>query len=125
MGMYTALHFAADVSQAPKEVVDVLDFMAGNTEVEPTPLPSHEFFKAERWRVLFRMDSEYFSADTHCSFKNMTITVTSNLKNYDSEIEKFLDWVMPYVSNYEGEFLGYRRYEEDNEPTLIYKTPQP
>lgn len=41
------------------------------------------------------------------------------LKNYDSEIEEFLDWLEPYIGT-EG-FIGYMRYEEWEDPTLHMK----
>ena len=45
------------------------------------------------------------------------LTNISNLKNYDSEIEKFLDWISPYIED--TGFFGYMRYEEDDFPTLL------
>ncbi|MHB8152850.1 MAG: hypothetical protein ACYDG3_07260 [Bacillati bacterium] len=51
----------------------------------------------------------------------------SNLKNYDNEIEQFLAWIQPYIEAHsvsvgdDNFFLvGYTRYEEDADPTLIY-----
>lgn len=130
MGMYTALHFAAELKKdMPKEVIDILSSMsvAKVPFTEPEVLPDHEFFSTARWRWLFTMDSYYFSADTHCSFRfdgiaqAWFLTVTSNIKDYDNEIDKFISWIMPYVANSEGTFLGYSRYEEMENPTLIYK----
>ena len=48
------------------------------------------------------------------------LCVRANLKNYGEEIRKFLDWITPYLEKYEGEFLGFYRYEESEQPTLIY-----
>ena len=47
------------------------------------------------------------------------LNVRCNLKNYHEEIEKFMNWLCPYIET-EG-FLGYMRYEECDNPTLIYK----
>ena len=50
------------------------------------------------------------------------LTGSSNLKNYGGEINKFLLWIAPYLhtgADYK-EFLGFTRYEEDDDPTLIY-----
>lgn len=132
--MYTALHFSAELKKdTPEMVVDVLNKMVnGKLPFEdPKELPDHEFFKCDRWCFLFTMDSYYFSADTHCSFRFDEIagawflTVTSNIKNYDGEIQKFIDWIMPYVAESTNDFLGYYRYEENREPTLIYKKLTP
>lgn len=40
------------------------------------------------------------------------------LKNYNSEIEEFLDWLEPYIET--NDFIGYMKYEEFEDPTLIY-----
>jgi len=57
----------------------------------------------------------YFNCtDTHC------LQVRGNLKNYESEIDTFIDWITPYLNKLPGDFLGFERYEECTEPTLIY-----
>ena len=121
MGMYTQFHFGSQLkSDTPKEVIDILEFMAGITDEEPSIIPEHEFFKCDRWKVLFRMSSAYFDYQTHCEFSEGCLSVTSNLKNYDNEIDKFVCWVSPYLRKYEGDFLGYSRYEEFEQPELIF-----
>ena len=42
------------------------------------------------------------------------LTTCFNLKNYDQEIEKFLDWLCPYIQT-EG-YIGTYWYEEQEEP---------
>ncbi|MDO7204281.1 hypothetical protein Q5M85_09125 [Paraclostridium bifermentans] len=42
------------------------------------------------------------------------------MKNYDNEIDKFIDWIKPYVEGSWYKFLGYKRNEENKEPKLIY-----
>jgi len=125
--MYTAFHFASELKKdTPKEVIEILDYMASNTDKEPEKLPEHNFFKCSRWKWLFTMDSCYFDADTHSTFRydivlnGHYLTITSNLKNYDNEIKLFVDWISPYLAKNNGDFLGYSRYEENEEPTLIY-----
>mgnify|MGYP001616492046 CR=1 FL=1 len=127
MGMYTQLHFASDLKpDTPKEVIEVLEAMATGRTDNLGKLPDHEFFNCSRWEVLFTMGSGYFDYDTHCKFWKegyldfYVLNVTSNLKNYDSEIEKFLDWINPYLDKYDDDFLGYHRYEETEKPTLIF-----
>ena len=43
-----------------------------------------------------------------------------NIKNYNNEIEEFFEWLMPYIDGEEGDFIGYSRYEETKELTLVY-----
>lgn len=129
MGMYTQFHFGSDLKkETPKEVTDLLQAMSDGIayELDEKQLPNHDFFKCSRWAYLFTMGSEYFDYETACHFgKNelfgtYNLSVTSNLKNYDNEIDLFVDWIHPYLSKYDGDFLGYSRYEETEIPEVIY-----
>ena len=52
---------------------------------------------------------------------NYRLLLNCSLKNYDSEIEKFCDWIGPYVSEPDGADLGVSRYEEyENDTRLIF-----
>ena len=48
------------------------------------------------------------------------LCIRSNVKNYDGEIQHFIDWITPCLDKHPGDFLGFRRYEETEDPTLIY-----
>lgn len=127
MGMYTEIHFNAKLKKdVPQDVVDILKYMVGDNKRQPRSLPDHVLFQCDRWKLLFCCDSYYFDADTHSTLRfddiagSYYLCVRSNLKNYDSEIQKFIDWIPQYLENEPGAFLGFYRYEEHNEPTLIY-----
>jgi hypothetical protein len=130
MGMYTELHFNSELKKdTPEEVINVLKYMVGDIEEEPE-ISSHPLFGDTRWRFMLRGDSYYFDADTHSTLRfddisdDYYLCIRCNFKNYDDEIEKFIDWIMPYLEKYEeGDFLGFYRYEETEEPTLIYYKP--
>lgn len=125
MGMYTALHFNADIWQAPDLVVDTLKSMTGQGPL-PVQLPRHPLFAPDnRWEYMLQCDSYYFQADTHSIVypfpsKGYGISITCNFKNYNNEIDLFLDWIMPYVEAEPGKWLGYHMYENDDVPTLIF-----
>lgn len=127
MGMYTALHFNSELNIPQEcEVAEVLKYMVSDREDKPTEIPNHPLFKTERWERMFQCDSYYFDEDTHSTMrwdeiaKNYYLCLRFNVKNYDGEIEKFIDWIMLYLDKYEtGEFLGFYRYEEDEDPTII------
>lgn len=131
MGMYTELHFNAELAKnVPEPVIEVLKYMVGDIEQKPGVLPEHELFaNGTRWRGMLRTDSYYFDADTHSTLRfdeiggQYYLCIRTNLKNYGSEIEKFIDWIAPYLDEHinNGDFLGFYRYEENNEPTLIYR----
>ncbi|WP_343349187.1 hypothetical protein [Terrisporobacter petrolearius] len=130
MGMYTEFVFGVSLKkETPKDVINVLKYMTeeGSTEdIKIESLPKHSFFETERWAVLFISDSYYFDGITNTILKldpvikRYCLTVRSNLKNYDNEIDKFIDWIKPYVEGSWYEFLGYKRNEENEGPTLIY-----
>lgn len=123
--MYTALHFGAYLKQStPREITDALKLMLSDTPEKSTEnLPDHPLFQADtRWRFMLLSDSAYFNHDTHSSYNDRwyTLSITCNLNNYNDEITKFLDWIMPHVEAEPGEWLGYQMYEEDEQPTLIF-----
>ena len=128
MGMYTELVLGIEI-EPTTEVLDILHYMLGDIEDQPECIKqsNHELFKTSRWAIVLRCDSYYFDGQTDSKLfvDNLYedepmyyLNVRSNLKNYDSEIEKFMDWLSPYIKT-DG-FLGYKRYEEDDDPTLIY-----
>lgn len=131
MGMYTELYISASLKRnSPdkvKEIIRLLFDGDNEHETDETDLPPHEFFDCHRWRMIGRCSSYYFSPFALSKVLEDDIngklyfTSRSDLKNYDSEIEKFLDWVMPYLDQIQGEHLGHYRYEEDEQPTLIFK----
>ena len=129
MGMYTELHLNAELRKdTPAGVVRLLDAMCDGA-TEPAPgleIPGHALFRTIRWPYMLCCASYYFAAQTHSEVYRdplglLYLCIRCNLKNYDNEIELFLDWIDQYIDAQKGEFLGFKRYEEENEPTLIYK----
>lgn len=126
VGMYTEFFFRAPL----RGDVDRQFFVRLNETPDSfTPdngLPEHPFFQCERWHMLFRGGSSYHETRgfdlRYDSFRSQHILFChSSFKNYDGEIEKFLDWIDPMVEELEGTFLGYSLYEEDEQPILYYK----
>jgi hypothetical protein len=132
MGMYTELIFGASLKKdTPKEVIDILQYLMKPTkkDKEKLTIPDHPFFSCDRWRMIFTCSSFYFGVNE--SVRKMwfeeigyqwRISTRSNLKNYDSEIEKFLDWIKPYIESGSGwnEFYAIVCYEEARKPTIYY-----
>lgn len=122
MGMYTELNIGVEVSNN-KDVIQKLRFML----MEPSEDVeiNHPLFKTSRWSFMLRSTSGYFDGRTDSRLYEEEVlgvpryylNVRCNLKNYDNEIEKFLDWLSPYILT--RGFLGYMR-DEDEEPTLLY-----
>ena len=132
MGMYTEVYICSGIKDdTPDSVLKVIQYLFdGKRELkdwEKLELPAHEFFKTERWRIIGKCCSYY-----HIPFatsdlryddisKSYHLVSRSDLKNYGGEIEAFFDWIMPYLDKYEGQFIGYSRYEESDEPKLYFK----
>lgn len=124
MGMYTELDLKVSIKDDPI-VVDVLKDIATDGSSNIRGRLDHPFFKTRRCDMVGWGGSYYFEGQPHTQFRYDKIancwflTTCFNLKNYDSEIEKFLDWLCPYILT-EG-YLGTYWYEEQVEPINIYK----
>lgn len=127
MGMYTELIFGASLKKdTPQTVINALKYMIGETEEKPSnfPLPDG------RCESLFQYGSYYFAINEPVKKmwldeidKEWHISTRSNLKNYESEIETFLEWIKPYIESGSGnrEMYAIVLYEEFDEPTIYYK----
>lgn len=137
MGMYTALSLGVELNREllrkmnhsvePCCPADVLEYLVtGRRERAAHAYASqslHPLFSSDRWPVLLRCDSYYFDYQTRWDFKYDSIAKhyflsgVSNLKNYNNEIGKFLDWLKPFIIT-EG-WIGWTMYEEDGLPTML------
>lgn len=123
MGMYTEFVISTQIKNK-KEVVEILRYMTGQIDKCPD-LPNHVLFKTPRWICLFRMSSYYFVPRNLNLFEYDDISDSwclisrSDLKNYDNEIELFIDWIKPYLED-KNQMFAYSRYEETREPTIYY-----
>lgn len=128
MGMYTELNLAIEIKD-DKNVIDILNNMLDvSRDLEISKIPNDKFFRTERWGYMLNCDSFYFPGQTDSKlvchklpYRDKPLyflNVRCNLKNYSNEIEYFLDWIQPYILT--RGFLGYMRYEEAYDPTLIY-----
>ena len=133
MGMYTELSIGVKLRKdTPDETIQALTFMASNDwpkEVpDPLPWPSHPLFETERWVFMLRGWSYYFDRKPSLLWSlddiahRWFLAVTANIKNYGNEWGLFLDWLAPWVET--RGFIGHTRYEEDDEPTLLYADGQ-
>jgi hypothetical protein len=127
MGMYTEFlikcRIRTDISEIEKKVLEYL-FNGKSSELLLTPpleLPNHEFFKCDRWYHIGKSNSCYHIPYALSFFDVRYLFSRSDLKNYDDEINKFLDWINPLIDETEGRFLGWIWYEAWDKPDLIYK----
>lgn len=130
MGMYTHLVLNANLKEdTPKEVIDTLLYLSYQTE-KCTIDEAHALYGAKHIRMVMCGDSYFFDGNTYFRFyfnktvEEWALTINSNIKNYDEEYQKFLEYICPYITDdwRDKKFLGFIRYEEDEHPTLIYNT---
>lgn len=133
MGMYTELNVSMNL-ELDKNTLELLRVMLGEREMgADIKLPDYSLFKTQtqRWEFMLMSSSFYFDHTASSSLVNkksweekddMTriLNVRCDLKNYEDEIELFLKWIYSYATT--RGFVGYMRYEEDRDPTLIYFT---
>jgi hypothetical protein len=130
MGTYTEFHFNVRLCEdTPKRIINLLkDMIYGDREYKEIKTPSHPLFtNSQRWYGMLTCDSYYFAADTISTLrfddlaKQYFLCIRCNLKNYDDEIENFIDWIDPYVEAKSRSFLGFSRPENSEEPIIIRK----
>ena len=129
MGMYTELVFKASIREdVPDDVDAVLDFLF-NTSLRPTQVPDHPFFQCDRWQMIGRCSSfshtpfalSQYADPNRPDAKGGYVFSRSDLKNYDHEVQHFLDWIDPYIDELSGTCIGWTWYEDEDAPTLVFK----
>jgi hypothetical protein len=121
MGMYTELIIKCDIKKDLQEDVKAILNCLFNSQEEVENTPKHPFFYTSRWRAIGNCCSYYHIPKALSFFDGNYLFSRSDLKNYSSEIELFLDWLNPYIDEPVGRCIGWMWYEEDEEPSLIYK----
>lgn len=127
MGTYTRFVLKCNLRKdTPKEVVELLErvIVKGDLGVEHilfhsdevfVPELLHDFFKCERWYML--LISNDFGSTKGSSFELLpngyySISIDTQFKNYDDEVDKFIDWITPYVAGRKKKhYVGYWKVE--------------
>jgi hypothetical protein len=131
MGSYTELNCAFSLKRdTPEEIGNALLFMTGQDDEEPERLPKHPLFSAARWRHMLRgsgadVDAEAYGdarVELSESSGRYRVSIRRTFKNFDEEIEKFVDWITPYIFARPGDFIGYTR-SGDVEPVTLLLYP--
>ncbi len=130
MGYYTRFSFKARLKEdAPIELLnkiinenwlpnDVGPIFCvgeqGNLDID------HPFGKTSRWMSLF-CGTNGEDIKTTFDVSTRKLNIESEFKDYDSEIEKFIDWITPFVqSRKKNQYVGYYQGESINSPINIY-----
>jgi hypothetical protein len=129
MGMFTEIYVNVDLkASTPDDVITVLKAMCGKLDEDSERDALKDL--PDRWGQLFS-DGSYYTPRTHCKFleqdtisKQWALLGKGDIKNYEAEIQKFFKWISPWVAGDEGDFIGYSRYEENQQPRLFFLTKQ-
>jgi hypothetical protein len=123
MGMYTELIFGAKLKKdTPNEVIETLRYLVGDIE-------KPEKVAIDLWRNPLNFGSYYFAVNSPVRKmwfdeidEEWHISTRANIKNYESDIEKFLEWIKPFVAGGSGtrDMYAIVIYEESDEPTIYY-----
>jgi hypothetical protein len=132
MGMYTVLHLDIRLrDDLPDNIFNLLNHMLNGSGEYPHPLPDHPLFTTDtRWDYMLCSSNAYASCihqlERH-EFFGIRMCVQSSFKNYNDEINKFLNWLAPYADPdmSDNTFVGYSRYEEHTYPDVIMYTKLP
>lgn len=115
MGMYTRLDLNVRFKLGtPADVIDELDRMVRGEGA----------LRDGRWGWMLKSSSYYHDNINHASLireelsGEWKLSVCCDLKNYESVIEEFCDWIAPHVET--DAIAGYKRYEENAAPDLLW-----
>ena len=118
MGMYTEIYVNVDLKkETPQEIIDTLGQLCANVQPDGFPKRSGALFSNGSYYTPFTFVRS-LTYDTNLS--RWSFLGKGDLKNYSGEVEHFFDWLMPWVDGSPGDFVGYRRYELDQKPTLVF-----
>lgn len=132
MGMYTELIVGCTLEKSLPEVcAKALTLVSNKKVLDKADKETKEFIKEYDLYSICWSESAYFGAPPYCVFRGLkdncgnhySLSIRANLKNYKGEIEKFLNYIKPYVKWGSGtrELYAMTIYEEDKEPTFWFK----
>lgn len=129
MGMYTELIFGATLKNIPTDLERALDCVINdNQDITEAAQDLIDIYSLNR---IFLGSSYYFGAHRNTpTFEydeignQWVLSTRANCKNYQEEIEKFLEYIEQYVEYGSGpnEIYAYVQYEESDFPTIYSKS---
>ena len=124
MGMYTELIFGASLKEdTPIEVIETLKNMIG-MDCDESKVIEIDFSRSPL------VGSSYYFGVCESLTKlwydeisgEWILSTRSNIKNYYDDIEKFLEWIKPYIESGSGsnDMYAIVTYECSGKPTVYY-----
>ena len=130
MGYYTTFHAEIVLRKdIPKYLTQLLTQLVCDNCYYGIALPEHPLFKCERWPSIFSRSGFLNEAPSFIRLPSgyYRITLRSVLKNYDDEIEKFVDWISPFIAGHKDRTcVGWQKGEiAPFGPINLYVSKQP
>lgn len=134
MGDYTKANLILPIKKdADRNTIGIISSLFCGDELSDLEeknliIPEHPFFEKGN-RIWFPNSggSYYFTGTVNSRIRYddlgtyaMVLHIDTDFKNYGDEIDRFLDWVKPYLDIKGTAFLGYSQYEYSLNPTLYY-----
>jgi hypothetical protein len=126
MGMYTELIFGASLKKdTPSHVIDALQYMMGDIDIKPNDFP----LPTGRCEYLFQGCSYYFGVSDPVSYmwkddgtERWIVSTRSSIKDYEGEIDTFLNWIKSYIDSGSGlnDMYAIVTHEEAIESEVYY-----
>lgn len=119
MGDYTKLDLKCKIKDNGKVINIIKRMIDGDDDVFREMANEHEFFRDTRADLVFRCGSAYFDEEPFAELNEDNVLMCSfNLKNYTGTIEKFLNWLAPYIETM-GD-IGEYHYEYSSPRTVLH-----
>lgn len=124
MGMYTEVTIGCRFKKsAPRILIEALDYIINGIEIKDVKVG--EFIIKYSLHII-QCDSYYFGAPATSAFyynkimNEYELSIRSNCKNYNYEIEKFIKYITPYVECGSGplNIFATVQFESNDFPTL-------
>ena len=132
--MYTQFSFTFSLKDdTPIKIINILEYLI-DSENNRLPFISmnenDKLFntKTKRFQYMLNTSSCYFTDISYATLQHnkcggySAFHCIASIKNYDNDIELFIDFVKDYIYLHGEEklFVGWSRYEEDEKPILYY-----
>jgi len=119
------------IFDVPEDVLKVLRQMLGNAlnerQIDEYDLPIHELFEDPSWEYVLKDNRECLVAESASVMRydhddgQYFLNIQTEKHNYNNEVERFVDWIDPYVDAFYGEYLGYKIRDGDDGKTPLFK----
>lgn len=123
MGMYTELRVYAKLKPISEDIRKTIEWIKGGDDTKFDFLPDHKFFSDFSFRnnIIFTCDRHQIPL-FYMKGKDWYLDTHAEIKNYESEIEEFIDWFTPYVAEglLENGAFAFSHYEEYTGETFYF-----